>query len=115
MVPKHTAKPIAPGARPTGYFFEEAKLRALVDEKQIRTRTFWVNKETGLSGSWDLQIGRMLYAPNGYSPRHVHTASKTSSVVPEHFYLIETGTGQVKHDTGSLPLGPGPRTRNRKS
>ena len=24
-----------------------------------------------------------------------------------HFYLIETGTGEVKHDTGTLPVGPG--------
>jgi mannose-6-phosphate isomerase-like protein (cupin superfamily) len=104
-VPKHTGKAAPAGA--SGYFFEEAKLQALVDEKRIRTRTFWVNKETGLSGSWDLQIGRMLYAPKAYSPRHVHTNSKTSSIIPEHFYLIETGTGEVKHDTGSLPVGPG--------
>jgi mannose-6-phosphate isomerase-like protein (cupin superfamily) len=104
-VPKHTGK--AANGAPAGYFFEEAKLQALVDEKRIRTRTFWVNKETGLSNSWDLQIGRMLYASNAYSPRHVHTASKTSSINPEHFYLIETGTGEVKHDTGSLPVGPG--------
>lgn len=109
-VPKHhTGKPAAHagGESPAGYFFEEAKLRALVDEKGIRTRTFWVNKETGLSGSRDLQIGRMLYAPKASSPRHVHNASKTGSVVPEHFYLIEEGTGEVKHDTGSLPVGPG--------
>jgi mannose-6-phosphate isomerase-like protein (cupin superfamily) len=107
-VPKHTGKAIAAnGGAPTGYFFEEAKLQALVDEKRIRTRTFWVNKETGLSGSWDLQIGRMLYGPKAHSPRHVHNASKTSSVTPEHFYLIETGTGEVKHDSGSLPVGPG--------
>lgn len=105
-VPKHTGKAITSGP-PTGYFFEEAKLRALVDEKRIRTRTFWVNKETGLSGSWDLQIGRMLYGPKAYSPRHVHTASKISSIQPEHFYLIETGTGEVKYDGGSLPVGPG--------
>jgi mannose-6-phosphate isomerase-like protein (cupin superfamily) len=107
-VPKHTGKPIkSNGGAPTGYFFEESKLQALVDERRIRTRTFWVNKETGLSGSWDLQIGRMLYGPKAHSPRHVHNASKTSSIEPEHFYLIETGTGEVKHDTGSLPVGPG--------
>ena len=63
-----------------GYFFEEARLRSLVDERQIRERTFWVNKETGLSGAWDLQIGRMQYASGAYSPRHVHHASKTSPV-----------------------------------
>ena len=105
-VPKHTAK--ATGAdTATGYFFEEASLRSLVDEKQFRERTFWVNKETGLSGSWDLQLGRMAYAPHAHSPRHVHHPSKTSPVIPEHFYFIETGTGEVKHDSGTLPVGPG--------
>jgi mannose-6-phosphate isomerase-like protein (cupin superfamily) len=107
-VPKHTGKPVGVnGEAPIGYYFDEANLQALVDEKRIRTRTFWVNKETGLSGSWDLQLGRMLYGPKAHSPRHVHNASKTSSISPEHFYLIETGTGEVKHDTGSLPVGPG--------
>ena len=105
-VPKHTGKPTGNDS-PTGYFFVEAQLRSLVDEKRIRERTFWVNKETGLSGSWDLQLGRMAYAPQAYSPRHVHHASKTSPVTPEHFYLIEKGTGEVKHDTGTLPVGPG--------
>lgn len=105
-VPKHTGKPTA-NESPSGYFFEEAQLRSLIDEKNIRERTFWVNKETGLSGSWDLQLGRMLYAPKAYSPRHVHHPSKTSSVSPEHFYLIETGEGEVKHDTGAFPVGPG--------
>jgi mannose-6-phosphate isomerase-like protein (cupin superfamily) len=105
-VPKHTGKPTA-GAPAVGYVFEEAQLRSLVDEKQFRERTFWVNKETGLSGSWDLQLGRMQYAPNAHSPRHVHHASKTSPVTPEHFYFIEKGMGEVKHDTGSLPVGPG--------
>ena len=107
-VPKHTGKALDPKAgAPTGYFFDEAKLQTLVDEKRIRTRTFWVNKETALSGSWDMQLGRMLYGPKGHSPRHVHHASKTSPVKPEHFYFIETGTGEVKHDGGSLPVGPG--------
>jgi quercetin dioxygenase-like cupin family protein len=105
-VPKHTGKAIGNDS-PAGYFFEEAQLRSLIDEKKIRERTFWVNKETGLSGSWDLQLGRMAYAPGGYSPRHVHRASATSPVTPEHFYLIEKGTGEVKHDGGSLPVGPG--------
>jgi mannose-6-phosphate isomerase-like protein (cupin superfamily) len=105
-VPKHTGRAGADPS-PVGYFFEETKLRSLVDERQIRERTFWVNKETGLSGAWDLQIGRMQYASRAYSPRHVHHASKTSPVTPEHFYFIETGTGEVKHDTGSLPVGPG--------
>jgi mannose-6-phosphate isomerase-like protein (cupin superfamily) len=105
-VPKYAGRSLDGGQSP-GYVFEEAQLRSLVDEKAIRERTFWVNKETGLSGSWDLQIGRMAYAPNAYSPRHVHHASKTSAVTPEHFYFIETGTGEVKHDTGSLPVVPG--------
>jgi mannose-6-phosphate isomerase-like protein (cupin superfamily) len=105
-VPKHTGK-AARAPSPSGYFFEEAQLRSLVDEKRIRERTFWVNTETGLSGSWDLQLGRMFYAPHGHSPRHVHNASKTSPVIPEHFYLIEKGVGEVKHDTGTLPVGPG--------
>jgi len=105
-VPKHTGK--ATGTdRAAGYFFEEAQLRSLVDEKGFRERTFWVNKETGLSGSWDLQLGRMVYGAHAHSPRHVHHASKTSPVTPEHFYLIEKGTGEVKHDGGSLPVGPG--------
>jgi len=105
-VPKHTGKSGAEQS-PVGYFFEESRLRSLVDERQIRERTFWVNKETGLSGAWDLQLGRMQYAPRAYSPRHVHHASKTSSVTPEHFYFIEKGTGEVKHDMGTLPVGPG--------
>jgi mannose-6-phosphate isomerase-like protein (cupin superfamily) len=105
-VPKYTGKPGAEPS-PTGYVFEEAKLRALIDEKRIRERTFWVNKETGLSGGWDLQLGRMQYAPHGHSPRHVHRASTTGIATPEHFYLIEKGTGEVKHDGGSLPVGPG--------
>ena len=49
----------------------------------------------------------MQYAPHAHSPRHVHHASATSPVTPEHFYFIERGTGSVKHDTGSLPVGPG--------
>ncbi|HEY7449967.1 MAG TPA: cupin domain-containing protein [Vicinamibacterales bacterium] len=105
-VPKHTGKATNTDS-PTGYFFEESQLRSLVDEKRFRERTFWVNKETGLSGSWDLQLGRMRYAPKAHSPRHVHNPSKTSTIIPEHFYLIEKGTGEVKHDHGSLPVGPG--------
>ena len=105
-VPKHTGRPTGKDSA-AGYFFEEARLRSLVDEKRFRERTFWVNKETGLSDSWDLQIGRMSYAPHAHSPRHVHHASKTSPVTPEHFYFIEKGVGEVKHDTGSLPVRPG--------
>ena len=105
-VPKHTARP-ADSASPRGYVFVEAQLRSLIDEKAFRERTFWVNKETGLSQSWDLQIGRMTYAPHAHSPRHVHHPSKTSPVTPEHFYFIEKGTGEVKDDTGSRRVGPG--------
>jgi len=105
-VPKHSGKPGA-AASPIGYFFEEARLRSLVDEKGIRERTFWVNKETGLSGSWDLQLGRMLYAPHGHSPRHVHRASTHTSITPEHFYLIEKGVGEVRHDLGTIPVKSG--------
>lgn len=105
-VPKHT-RPTGSNEPAKGYFFEETQLRSLVDEKRFRERTFWVNKETGLSGSWDLQLGRMQYGPNAHSPRHVHHPSKTSTVSPEHFYLIEKGTGEVKHDAGTLPVGPG--------
>jgi mannose-6-phosphate isomerase-like protein (cupin superfamily) len=105
-VPKHTGRAGA-SPSPVGYFFEESQLRSLVDERGIRERTFWVNKETGLSGAWDLQLGRMQYAPRAHSPRHVHHASKTSPVTPEHFYFIEKGTGEVKHDAGSLAVGPG--------
>jgi mannose-6-phosphate isomerase-like protein (cupin superfamily) len=106
-VPKHTGRSSAASESTTGYFFEESQLRSLVDENRFRERTFWVNKETGLSGAWDLQLGRMHYGPNAYSPRHVHHPSKTTSITPEHFYLIETGTGEVKHDGGALPVGPG--------
>ena len=105
-VPKHTGRSTGNQSL-AGYFFEELQLRSLVDEKRFRERTFWVNKETGLSGAWDLQLGRMQYAPHAHSPRHVHHASKTSAITPEHFYLIEKGTGEVKHDSGSLPVGPG--------
>jgi len=105
-VPKHTARPTDTGA-PRGYVFVEAQLRSLIDEKAFRERTFWVNKETGLSESWDLQIGRMAYAAHAHSPRHVHHASTTSPVTPEHFYFIENGTGEVKDDTGTRSVGPG--------
>jgi mannose-6-phosphate isomerase-like protein (cupin superfamily) len=105
-VPKHKGKPVT-ATSPAGYFFEESHLRSLVDEKRFRERTFWVNKETGLSDSWDLQLGRMAYAPHAHSPRHVHHAGTTSPVIPEHFYLIEKGRGEVKHDSGSHPVGPG--------
>ena len=105
-VPKHTGRSTG-NESAAGYVFEESQLRSLIDEKRFRERTFWVNKETGLSGAWDLQLGRMQYGPHAHSPRHVHHASKTSGITPEHFYLIEKGTGEVKHDNGSLPVGPG--------
>lgn len=104
-VPKYADRPAATES-PTGYFFEETELKALVDEKGIRERTFWVNTETGLSDSRDLQLGRMRYAPDGYSPRHVHNPSETARVSPEHFYLVESGTGTVEYDGGTLSVGP---------
>jgi mannose-6-phosphate isomerase-like protein (cupin superfamily) len=91
-VPKHTGKP-NDVTSPRGYVFVESQLRSLIDERAIRERTFWVNKETG--------------APRAHSPRHMHEQSKTSPVVPEHFYFIEKGTGEVKYDGGSSPVGPG--------
>lgn len=107
-VPKYLGKPLdAAGGPPRGYFFDESKLQVLVDEKQFRIRTFWVNKETGLSRSWDLQIGRMVYLPKAHAPRHVHHASKTATATPEHFYMIEEGVGYVNYDGGSHPLNPG--------
>jgi quercetin dioxygenase-like cupin family protein len=105
-VPKHTSR-ANDVATPRGYVFAESELRSLIDERGIRERTFWVNKETGLSESWDLQLGRMAYAPGAHSPRHVHHASKTSPVVPEHFYFIEKGTGEVREDSGTHQVGPG--------
>jgi len=104
-VPKYTGKATRGESR--GYFFDESKLQVLVDERRIRTRTFWVNKETGLSNSWDLQAGRMLYEPLAHAPRHVHYSSKNGAATPEHFYLITEGIGFVKHDNGTIPLGPG--------
>lgn len=106
IVPKYKGK-ASDTETPTGYFFDESKLQVLIDEGRKRIRTFWVNKETGLSRSWDLQMGRMHYEPRGHAPRHVHHASKTASATPEHFYLVEDGTGELKHDHGSFPLGPG--------
>ncbi|MDA8126360.1 MAG: cupin domain-containing protein [Deltaproteobacteria bacterium] len=105
-VPKYTGR-LTGNDSPKGYVFVEAKLQSLVDEKRFRERTFWINQETGLSDSFDLQLGRMFYAPHAYSPRHVHLPAPTSSIIPEHFYFIEKGTGEVRHDTGSLPVGPG--------
>jgi len=105
-VPKYHGR-AAQRDSPVGYVFDESHLRAFVDERLLRERTFWVNTETGLSDSWDLQIGRMRYVPDGYSPRHVHHPSATSLVTPEHFYLIERGRGEVRHDQGALPVGPG--------
>lgn len=105
-VPKYKGKAIG-SETPAGYFFDESKLQVLIDEGRKRIRTFWVNRETGLSRSWDFQVGRMHYEPHGHAPRHVHNASKTASVTPEHFYLIEDGIGELKHDNGSYPLGPG--------
>ena len=105
-VPKYHGR-AARRESPAGYVFDESQLQAFVDENLLRERIFWVNTETGLSDSWDLQIGRMRYVSNACSPRHVHHPAATSGVTPEHFYLIERGHGEVRHDWGTMPVGPG--------
>ncbi|MDW7738752.1 MAG: cupin domain-containing protein [Bacillota bacterium] len=105
-VPKYTGRK-TDNDKPKGYIFVEEQLQSLIDEKRSRERIFWVNQETGLSDSFDLQLGRMFYEPHAYSPRHMHLPSETCSVIPEHFYFILKGTGEVRHDNGSLPVGPG--------
>jgi quercetin dioxygenase-like cupin family protein len=104
-VPKHTRKPT--DTPPTSYYFDEAKLQTLISAGKTRVRSFWVNKETGLSGSWDMQAGLMLYTPNGFSPRHKHDGTATYPEGAVHFYMIFEGTGKVIEDTGTTPIGPG--------
>jgi quercetin dioxygenase-like cupin family protein len=105
-VPKHTAKPVNGAAN--SYYFDEEKLQALVDSGKIRIRSFWVNKETGLSNSWDMQAGLMTYLPHAYAPRHKHDATQTNPEGAVHFYMIFEGTGTVDDEAGkTLPLGPG--------
>jgi len=104
-VPKHTRKPS--NTAPASYYFDEAKLQTLISAGKTRVRSFWVNKETGLSGSWDMQAGLMLYTPNGYSPRHKHDGTATNPEGAVHFYMIFEGTGKVIEDTGTTPIGPG--------
>jgi quercetin dioxygenase-like cupin family protein len=104
-VPKHSNKPSnTPG---TSYYFDEEKLQSLISAGKTRIRSFWVNKETGLSGSWDMQAGLMRYAPNGFSPRHKHDGTPTNPGGAVHFYMIFEGTGKVIEDTRTSPLGPG--------
>jgi mannose-6-phosphate isomerase-like protein (cupin superfamily) len=104
-VPRHTAKPGVGAA--TGYYFDQEKLQALISAGKTRTRSFWVNKETGLSGSWDMQAGLMKYEPNGYSPRHKHDGTATNPEGAVHFYMIFEGTGKVIDDHGTASIGPG--------
>jgi quercetin dioxygenase-like cupin family protein len=104
-VPKHTRKPT--DTPPVSYYFDEGRLQSLISAGKTRVRSFWVNKETGLSGSWDMQAGLMRYAPNGYSPRHKHDATPTNPEGAVHFYMIFEGTGKVIEDTGTTPIGPG--------
>jgi quercetin dioxygenase-like cupin family protein len=105
-VPKHTAKTVT-GAR-NSYYFDEEKLQALIDAGKIRIRSFWVNKETGLSNSWDMQAGLMTYLPHAYAPRHKHDPTPTNPEGAVHFYMIFQGTGTVDDAEGkTLPLGPG--------
>jgi mannose-6-phosphate isomerase-like protein (cupin superfamily) len=104
-VPKHAGKPTSGPA--SGYYFDEEKLQSLISAGKTRIRSFWVNKETGLSDSWDMQAGLMRYVPNGFSPRHKHDATPTNPRGAVHFYMIFEGTGKVIEDTGTSPIGPG--------
>jgi quercetin dioxygenase-like cupin family protein len=104
-VPKHVSKPT--NTSPSSYYFDEEQLQSLISAGKTRIRSFWVNKETGLSGSWDMQAGLMKYAPNGFSPRHKHEGTATNPGGPVHFYMIFEGTGKVIEDTGTTPIGPG--------
>ena len=104
-VSKHSRKPT--NTPPASYYFDEAKLQTLISAGKTRVRSFWVNKETGLSGSWDMQAGLMLYTPNGFSPRHKHDGTATNPEGAVHFYMIFEGTGKVIEDTGTAPIGPG--------
>jgi mannose-6-phosphate isomerase-like protein (cupin superfamily) len=104
-VPKHTRK--LTDTEPTSYYFDESQLQTLVSAGKTRIRSFWVNKETGLSGSWDMQAGLMLYTPNGYSPRHKHDGTATNPDGAVHFYMIFEGTGKVIDDEKTTPIKPG--------
>jgi mannose-6-phosphate isomerase-like protein (cupin superfamily) len=104
-VPKHTDKPT--NTPPASYYFDEDKLQSLISAGKTRIRSFWVNKETGLSGSWDMQAGLMNYTPNGFSPRHKHDGTPTNPGGAVHFYMIFEGTGKVIEDTATTPIGPG--------
>ena len=103
-VEKYTGKP---AARAAGYFFENEKVQALIDARSVRIRTFWVNKETGMSGSWDMQAGLMTYTPEGYSPRHVHRGTATNPDGAVHYYYIFEGIGIVKDDERTFEAVPG--------
>ena len=63
-----------------------------------RERTFFVNKE--LTNIDDMLAGIMRYAPNAYSPFHLHANC-------EHFYFIIEGKGTVETDEVIRPVGPG--------
>jgi quercetin dioxygenase-like cupin family protein len=104
-VPKHASKPT--NTPPASYYFDEDKLQSLISAGKTRIRSFWVNKETGLSGSWDMQAGLMRYSPNGFSPRHKHEGTPTNPGGAVHFYMIFEGTGKVIEDTATTPIGPG--------
>jgi quercetin dioxygenase-like cupin family protein len=104
-VPKHTSKPS--DTPPASYYFDEDTLQSLISAGKTRIRSFWVNKETGLSSSWDMQAGLMRYTPHGFSPRHKHDATPTNPDGAVHFYMIFEGNGKVIEDTGTTPIGPG--------
>jgi len=103
-VPKHNKPTNTPAV---SYHFDEDQLQSLISAGKTRIRSFWVNKETGLSGSWDMQAGLMQYAPKGFSPRHKHEGTPTNPGGAVHFYMIFEGTGKVIEDSGTTALGPG--------
>jgi mannose-6-phosphate isomerase-like protein (cupin superfamily) len=103
-VPPHTTKPT--NGQPAGYFFDNDKVQALIDAGSIRIRTFWVNKETGMSNSWHMQAGLMNYLPAGHSPRHVHRPTATNPAGAVHFYFVFEGIGTVTDDDETFSIGP---------
>src|SRR5262249_60864310 len=69
------------------YIFHQDQLPKLVAAVPGRGRTFFVNKE--LTKIDDMLAGIMRYAPQAYSPFHLHENC-------EHFYFIIHGTGTVE-------------------
>ena len=106
-MPKHTGKATG-NESPAGYFFEEAQLRSLIDEKAFPGADL-----LGQQGNRPFRLVGSAARPHG-SMRRMRILRGTYTTrrrpVPSHrsiSTLIEKGTGEVKHDTGSLPVGPG--------